>query len=133
MRGNTLTITGNLTGDPELRFTSSGQAVCNFTVAVTDRVQDKESGAWKDGETAFFRCDVWRDVAENVAESIHKGDRVTVTGSLRQRSYETKEGEKRTVTEVAVEEIAVSLRYVTVKVSKATRRGAHSGPVAAVA
>lgn len=123
MRGNQLIITGNLTADPELRYTKSGQAVAGFTVAVTDRLQDKETGAWVDGETAFFRCDVWRDVAENVAVSLHKGDRVTVTGSLRQRSYDTKDGERRTVTEVAVEEVSASLRYAIATLRKATKEG----------
>ncbi|MCI1260776.1 MAG: single-stranded DNA-binding protein [Tetrasphaera jenkinsii] len=119
----TLTIIGNLTGDPELRFTPSGAAVANFTVASTPRTFDRQSNEWKDGETLFMRCSVWREVAENVAESLHKGTRVLVTGRLRSRSYETKEGEKRTVVEMEVDEIGPSLRYATTKVNRTQRSG----------
>lgn len=119
----TLTIIGNLTGDPELRFTPSGAAVANFTVASTPRTFDRQSNDWKDGETLFMRCSVWREVAENVAESLHKGTRVLVTGRLRSRSYETKEGEKRTVVEMEVDEIGPSLRYATTKVNRTQRSG----------
>jgi single-strand DNA-binding protein len=124
MAGETvITIIGNLTNDPELRFTPSGAAVANFTVASTPRTFDRQSNEWKDGETLFMRCSVWRDTAENVAESLHRGTRVLVSGRLRSRSYETKEGEKRTVVEMEVDEVGPSLRYATAKVSKATRGG----------
>ncbi len=118
----TLTIIGNLTGDPELRFTPSGAAVANFTVASTPRMYDRNSGEWKDGETLFMRCSVWRDAAENVAESLGRGTRVVVSGRLKSRSYETKEGEKRTVIELEVDEIGPSLRYASAKITK-TQRG----------
>ncbi len=118
----TLTIIGNLTGDPELRFTPSGAAVANFTVASTPRMYDRTSGEWKDGETLFMRCSVWRDAAENVAESLGRGTRVVVSGRLKSRSYETKEGEKRTVIELEVDEIGPSLRYASAKITK-TQRG----------
>ncbi|MCB1254608.1 MAG: single-stranded DNA-binding protein, partial [Austwickia sp.] len=104
----TITIIGNLTGDPELRFTPSGAAVANFTVASTPRTFDRQSNEWKDGETLFMRCSVWRDAAENVAESLLRGSRVIVSGRLKSRSYETKEGEKRTVIEMEVDEIGPS-------------------------
>ena len=117
----TLTVVGNLTADPELRFTQSGAAVTSFTVASTPRTFDRQSGEWKDGEALFLRCNVWRQVAENVAESLTRGSRVLVTGRLRQRSFETKEGEKRTVVELEVDEIGPSLRYATAKVTKASR------------
>jgi single-strand DNA-binding protein len=119
----TITIIGNLTGDPELRFTPSGAAVANFTVASTPRTFDRQSNEWKDGETLFMRCSVWREVAENVAETLHKGFRVIVTGRLRSRSYETKEGEKRTVIEMDVDEIGPSLRYATAQVNRTPRGG----------
>lgn len=122
----TLTIIGNLTQDPELRFTPSGAAVANFTVASTPRTFDRQSNEWKDGETLFMRCSVWRDAAENVAESLTRGSRVIVTGRLRSRSYETKEGEKRTVVEMDVDEVGPSLRYASAKVTK-TQRGGGSG------
>ena len=122
----TLTIIGNLTQDPELRFTPSGAAVANFTVASTPRTFDRQSNEWKDGETLFMRCSVWRDAAENVAESLTRGSRVIVTGRLRSRSYETKEGEKRTVVEMDVDEVGPSLRYANAKVTK-TQRGGGSG------
>jgi single-strand DNA-binding protein len=124
MAGETvITIIGNLTNDPELRFTPSGAAVANFTVASTPRTFDKQSNEWKDGETLFMRCSVWRDAAENVAESLHRGTRVLVSGRLRSRSYETKEGEKRTVVEMEADEVGPSLRYATAKVSKTSRGG----------
>jgi single-strand DNA-binding protein len=128
MAGETVvTIIGNLTNDPELRFTPSGAAVANFTVASTPRTFDRQSNEWKDGETLFMRCSVWRDAAENVAESLHRGTRVLVSGRLRSRSYETKEGEKRTVTELDVDEVGPSLRYATTKVSKTSRGGGGGG------
>lgn len=120
MAGETLiTVTGNLTGDPELRYTPSGTAVAGFTVASTPRTYDRQTGEWKDGEPLFLRCTIWRQPAENVAESLTRGMRVIVTGRLRQRSYETSQGEKRTVTELDVDEIGPSLRYATAKVAKA--------------
>ena len=117
----TITVVGNLTADPELRFTPSGAAVANFTVASTPRIYDRQSGEWKDGEALFLRCNIWREAAENVAESLTRGARVIVTGRLKQRSFETREGEKRTVVEVEVDEIGPSLRYATAKVNKASR------------
>jgi len=123
----TITVVGNLTADPELRFTQSGAAVASFTVASTPRTFDKASGEWKDGEALFLRCNVWRQVAENVAESLTRGSRVLVTGRLRQRSFETKEGEKRTVMELEVDEIGPSLRYATAKVNKVSRGGGEGG------
>ncbi len=123
----TLTIIGNLTGDPELRFTPSGAAVANFTVASTPRMYDRNSGEWKDGETLFMRCSVWRDAAENVAESLGRGSRVIVSGRLKSRSYETKEGEKRTVVELEVDEVGPSLRYASAKVTKTQRGGGGGG------
>ena len=127
MAGDTvITVIGNITGDPELRFTPSGAAVANFTVASTPRAFDRQSNEWKDGETLFMRCSVWRDAAENVAESLQRGTRVIVTGRLKSRSYETKEGEKRTVIEMEVDEVGPSLRYATAKVNK-TQRGGGGG------
>lgn len=124
MAGETvITIIGNLTNDPELRFTPSGAAVANFTVASTPRTFDKQANEWKDGETLFMRCSVWRDAAENVAESLQRGTRVVVSGRLRSRSYETKEGEKRTVVEMEVDEVGPSLRYATAKIAKTSRGG----------
>ncbi|MEP7160908.1 MAG: single-stranded DNA-binding protein [Dermatophilaceae bacterium] len=123
----TLTIIGNLTGDPELRFTPSGAAVANFTVASTPRMYDRNSGEWKDGETLFMRCSIWRDAAENVAESLGRGTRVVVSGRLKSRSYETKEGEKRTVVELEVDEIGPSLRYASAKITKSQRGGGGFG------
>jgi single-strand DNA-binding protein len=122
----TIVVIGNLTSDPELRFTPSGAAVAKFTVASTPRSFDKASGEWKDGEALFLRCNIWRQPAENVAESLTRGMRVMVQGRLRQRSYETREGEKRTVVELEVDEVGPSLRYATAKVNKATR-GSSSG------
>jgi len=127
MAGDTvITIIGNLTADPELRFTPSGAAVANFTVASTPRQFDRTSNEWKDGETLFMRCSVWRDAAENVAESLQRGARVLVSGRLKSRSYETKEGEKRTVIEMDVDEVGPSLKYATAKVNK-TQRGTGGG------
>jgi single-strand DNA-binding protein len=123
----TITVVGNLTADPELRFTPSGAAVANFTVASTPRIFDRQSSEWKDGEALFLRCSIWREAAENVAESLTRGARVVVTGRLKQRSFETKEGEKRTVFEVEVDEIGPSLRYATAKVNKASRSGGGGG------
>ena len=116
-----LTIVGNLTADPELRFTPSGAAVANFTVASTPRQFDRQSNEWKDGDTLFMRCSIWREAAENVAESLIKGTRVIVQGRLVQRSYETREGEKRTVVELQVDEIGASLRYATAKVTRSAK------------
>ena len=127
MAGDTvITVIGNITGDPELRFTPSGAAVANFTVASTPRAFDRQSNEWKDGETLFMRCSVWRDAAENVAESLNRGTRVIVSGRLKSRSYETKEGEKRTVIEMEVDEVGPSLRYASAKVTK-TQRGNGGG------
>src|SRR5215204_1888972 len=123
----TITLVGNLTADPELRFTPSGAAVANFTVASTPRIYDRQSGEWKDGEALFLRCNIWREAAENVAESLTRGSRVIVQGRLKQRSFETREGEKRTVVEVEVDEIGPSLRYATAKVNKASRSGGGGG------
>ena len=127
MAGETITtIIGNLTADPELRFTPSGSAVANFTIASTPRTFDRQSNEWKDGETLFMRCSVWREAAENVAESLQKGMRVIVQGRLKSRSYETKEGEKRTVIEMEVDEIGASLQFASVQV-KRTQRGNGQG------
>lgn len=118
-----ITIIGNLTGDPELRFTPSGAAVANFTVASTPRAFDKQSNEWKDGEAMFLNCAAWRQAAENVAESLTKGMAVIVVGRLKARSYTTKEGDKRTVFEVDVEEVGPSLKWATAKVTRAGRDG----------
>ena len=114
----TITIIGNLTGDPELRFTPSGAAVANFTVASTPRTFDRMSNEWKDGDALFLNCSVWRQVAENVAESLTKGMRVIIQGRLKSRTYETQSGERRTVFEIEVDEIGPALRYATAKVSR---------------
>jgi single-strand DNA-binding protein len=128
MAGETIiTVVGNLTDDPELRFTPSGAAVANFTVASTPRNFDKQTNEWKDGDSLFLRCAVWRQAAENVAESLQRGNRVVVHGRLKQRSYETKEGEKRTVFEMDVEEVGPSLKYATAKVTKTQRGGGGGG------
>lgn len=124
----TLTVVGNLTSDPEIRFTQSGAAVCSFTVASTPRTFDRQSGEWKDGDALFLRCNVWRQMAENVGESLRRGNRVLVTGRLRQRSFETKEGDKRTVVELEVDEIGPSLRYAQVQVRKVDREGGTQQP-----
>ncbi|MGO4122330.1 single-stranded DNA-binding protein [Arthrobacter sp. YAF16] len=123
----TITVIGNLTNDPELRFTPSGSAVANFTIASTPRTFDRQSNEWKDGETLFLRASVWREAAENVAESLTKGMRVIVSGRLKSRSYETKEGEKRTVIELEVDEIGPSLRYANAKVNRTQRSGGQGG------
>ena len=128
-----VTFVGNLTGDPELRFTPSGAAVANFTVACTPRTFDSKTNEWKDGETTFLRCQVWRQYAENVAESLTRGARVIVTGKLKQRSYETKEGEKRTSIEVDVEDIGPALRTATARVTKTTGGGNAAGGSAGAA
>src|SRR5437764_827475 len=122
MAGETIiTIIGNLTNDPELRFTPSGAAVANFTVASTPRTFDRNSNEWKDGNTLFMRCSVWREAAENVAESLVRGTRVVVTGRLGQRTYQAKDGTDRTVVELEVDEVGPSLRYATTKVNKTQR------------
>jgi single-strand DNA-binding protein len=118
-----ITIIGNLVGDPELRYTPTGQAVANFRVASTPRFMDRTTNEWKDGDSLFLSCNVWRQAAENVAESLQRGMRVIVSGRLRQRSYETKEGEKRTVYEVEVDEVGPSLRNASAKVTRSTRSG----------
>ncbi|CAN2229774.1 Ssb Single-stranded DNA-binding protein [Candidatus Nanopelagicaceae bacterium] len=123
----TITMIGNLVDDPELRFTPSGAAVAKFRVASTPRYLDKQTNEWKDGESLFLQCQIWRQAAENVAESLTKGMRVILSGRLKQRSYETKEGEKRTVFEVEVDEVGPSLRNATAKVTKAQRAGASGG------
>jgi single-strand DNA-binding protein len=128
MAGETImTVIGNLTADPELRFTASGAAVANFTVASTPRTFDRATGEWKDGEALFLRCNIWRQPAENVAESLTRGARVIVSGRLKQRSFETKEGEKRTVIELEVDEIGPSLRYATAKINRAQRSDGGGG------
>jgi single-strand DNA-binding protein len=122
-----VTVVGNLTNDPELRFTPSGAAVASFTVASSSRVLDKTTNEWKDGETVFMRCSVWRQYAENVAESLTKGTRVIVSGRLKQRSYETREGEKRQVMELEVEDVGPALRYATAKVTRTQSQGGGFG------
>lgn len=122
-----ITVVGNLVADPELRYTPSGAAVANFRVASTPRRFDSQSNQWVDGEALFLTCNVWRQAAENVANSLTKGDRVIVTGRLRQRSFDTREGEKRTVFEVEVDEVGPSLRYATSQVSKTPRQGGQGG------
>jgi single-strand DNA-binding protein len=119
----TITVVGNLTADPDLRSTSTGVAVLDFTVASTPRVYDRESGEWRDGDTLFLRCSLWRQAAENAANSLTKGTRVIVQGRLKQRSFETKEGDKRTVVELDVDAIGPELRYASAKVSKVSRDG----------
>ena len=123
----TITVIGNLTDDPELRFTPSGAAVAKFRVASTPRFMDRQTNEWKDGEPLFLACTVWRQAAENVAESLQRGARVIVSGRLKQRSYETREGEKRTVIELEVDEVGPSLRYATAKVQKMQRSGGNGG------
>jgi len=128
MAGETpITVVGNLTADPELRFTPSGAAVANFTVASTPRTFDRQTNEWKDGEALFLNCSVWRQAAENAAESLQRGMRVIVQGRLKARSYETREGEKRTVFEIDVDEVGPSLKYATAKVTKTTRQGGGGG------
>ena len=128
MAGETpITVVGNLTADPELRFTPSGAAVANFTVASTPRTFDRQTNDWKDGEALFLNCSVWRQAAENAAESLTRGMRVIVQGRLKARSYETREGEKRTVFEIDVDEVGPSMRYATAKVTKTSRSGGNQG------
>lgn len=128
MAGETvITVVGNLTAEPELRFTPSGAAVASFTVASTPRTFDRQTNEWKDGEALFLRCSIWREAAENVTESLTKGTRVIVQGRLKQRSYETREGEKRTVVELDVEEIGPSLKFATARVNRASRGGSSGG------
>src|SRR6187399_825 len=128
MAGETIiTVVGNLVDDPELRFTPSGAAVANFRIASTPRTFDKQTNEWKDGDALFLSCAIWRQAAENVAESLQKGMRVVVQGRLKQRSYETREGEKRTVYELDVEEVGPSLKYATAKVTRTQRSGGGGG------
>ena len=122
-----ITIVGNLVADPELRFTSSGQPVATFRVASTPRIRDAATNEWKDGDSLFLTCNVWRQAAENVAESLQRGMRVIVSGRLRQRNYETKEGEKRTVYEVEVDDVGPSLRNASAKVNKVARSTGNGG------
>jgi single-strand DNA-binding protein len=127
MAGETIvTVVGNLTADPELRFTPSGAAVASFTIASTPRTFDRNTNEWKDGDALFLRCSIWRQAAENVAESLQRGMRVVAQGRLKQRSFETREGEKRTVVEMDVDEVGPSLKYATAKVNR-TQRGSSSG------
>jgi single-strand DNA-binding protein len=122
-----ITVVGNLVADPELRFTPSGQPVATFRVASTPRVMDRQTNEWKDGDSLFLTCNVWRQAAENVAESLQRGMRVIVTGRLKQRNYETKEGEKRTVYEVEVDDVGPSLRNASAKVNRVSRGGGEGG------
>ena len=117
----TLTITGNLTADPDLRFTGTGTAVAAFTVAASRRVYDQATGAWKDGDTLFLRCSAWRELADHAAETLTKGTRVIVTGRLKQRSYETPEGDKRTVYELDADDVGPSLKWATAKIARTSR------------
>jgi single-strand DNA-binding protein len=135
MAGETLiTVIGNLTADPDLRFTPAGNAVCNFTVASTPRVFNSASGEWKDGETMFLRCNAWRALGENLAESLTRGARVVVEGRLKQRTFDTKDGETRTVVELDVDDVGPSLKYATAKVTKVSKNSgkpkAKAAPVA---
>lgn len=123
MSENSVTLVGNLTEDPELRFTAQGAAVANFRMAVSKRVRDAQTNEWKDGETSFFRVNVWRQLAENVAETLQKGNRVIVTGALKMRSWETQEGEKRTVVEIEAVEVGPSLKWATAKIERTSRGG----------
>jgi single-strand DNA-binding protein len=128
MAGETVvTLVGNLVDDPELRFTPSGAAVANFRVASTPRTYDRQSGEWKDGESLFLSCSVWRQAAENVAESLQRGMRVIVQGRLKSRTYDDREGQKRTVFEIDVDEVGPSLRSATAKVTRASRSGGEGG------
>jgi single-strand DNA-binding protein len=120
---NHITIVGNLTDDPELRYTPNGAAVANFSVAVSRRAKDDATGEWKDMDTSFFRCAAWRGLGENVAESLTRGSRVMVTGRLRQRSWETPEGDKRSTVEIEADEVGPSLKWATAKVEKVQRQG----------
>ena len=123
---NQITIAGNLTDDPELKYTPNGAAVVNFTVAWSPRYKDESTGEWKDGDTSFFRCNAWRALAENVAESLTRGTRVVVTGRLKQRSWETQEGERRSVFEIEADEVGPSLKWATARVEKTSRSGGSS-------
>jgi single-strand DNA-binding protein len=128
MAGETvITVVGNLVNDPEMRYTNSGAAVATFRIASTPRTLDRQTGDWKDGEALFLTCSVWREAAENVVQSLSRGARVIVQGRLRQRTYDTKEGEKRTVVELEVDEVGPSLRYATANVQKATRSSGGGG------
>lgn len=128
MAGETvITVVGNITADPELRFTANGAAVANFTVASTPRTFDRQSNEWKDGETLFLRCSAWREMAENVAETLSRGTRVIAQGRLRSRTFDTKEGERRTVFELDVDEVGPSLRYASASVTKNERGGGYGG------
>ena len=122
MSENTVTLVGNLTDDPELRFTAQGAAVANFRIAVSKRIRDPQTNEWKDGDTSFFRVNVWRQLAENVAESLTRGTRVVVTGTLKMRQWETQEGEKRSVVEVEATEVGPSLKWATAKIEKTSRQ-----------
>ena len=127
MQGNSVTIVGNLTDDPELRFTPQGAAVVTFRVAVNRRVRDPQTNEWKDGDASFFTVNAWRQLAENIAESLTRGTRVVVSGTLRQRSWENQEGEKRTVIEIEADEVGPSLKWATTKVEKTSRGGSQGG------
>ena len=128
MAGETvITVVGNLVDDPELRFTPSGAAVANFRIASTPRTFDRQTNEWKDGDALFLSCSVWRQAAENVAESLQRGMRVIVQGRLKSRTYETREGEKRTVFEIEVEEVGPALKYATAKITRTTRQGGGGG------
>ncbi|HVL33593.1 MAG TPA: single-stranded DNA-binding protein [Actinomycetota bacterium] len=127
MSENSVTLVGNLTDDPELRFTAQGAAVANFRIAVSRRVRDAQTNEWKDGDTSFFRVNVWRQLAENVAESLTRGTRVVVTGTLKMRQWETPEGEKRSVVEVEATEVGPSLKWATAKVERTSRSGGAAG------
>jgi single-strand DNA-binding protein len=128
-----ITLVGNLTADPDLRFTPAGAAVASFTVASTPRVYDRPTGEWKDGDALFLRCSVWREMAEHVAETLTRGSRVIVTGRLKQRSFETRDGEKRTVIEVEVDEVGPSLRYSAATITKTAKAGRNGKSPAAAA
>lgn len=123
MSENSVTVVGNLTDDPELRFTAQGAAVANFRMAVSKRIRDPQTNEWKDGDTSFFRVNVWRQLAENVAESLTRGTRVVVTGTLKMRQWETQEGEKRSVVEIEATDVGPSLKFATAKIEKASRGG----------
>lgn len=132
MTDTIITVVGNLTADPDLRFTPSGAPVANFTIASTPRTFDKQANEWKDGDALFLRCSIWREAAENVTETLKKGMRVIAQGKLKQRSYETREGERRTVVELEVDEIGPSIRYATAQVAR-TRRAASAASSASSA
>ena len=123
MSENMVTLVGNLTDDPELRFTAQGAAVANFRIAVSKRIRDPQTNEWKDGDTSFFRVNVWRQLAENAAESLTRGTRVIVTGTLKMRQWETQEGEKRSVVEIEATEVGPSLKWATAKIEKTSRQG----------